>query len=203
MKSLGLKIGLLGLGLLILFMSTARTSLDFFENEHQENIIRNNPTTFKMINRYGVIEQQTYKFTAVGLLPNSPIYIIKWFRDWLWLTWSRGPEKAKVALLLGDKRLMEADGLLKINDEKLAIKTANEAIDKLEYAYISSKNLNLSKVMRNQLLDQIYVAGYAYQQVFVLAKGGFTNNLESYNQLINRINEWNKKQERSTPGSSV
>ena len=187
MKSLGLKIGLLGLGLLILFMSTARTSLDFFENEHQENIIRNNPTTFKMINRYGVIEQQTYKFTAVGLLPNSPIYIIKWFRDWLWLTWSRGPEKAKVALLLGDKRLMEADGLLKINDEKLAIKTANEAIDKLEYADYLNNNTD------SQLQKQIWLAGFAYREILNKRDKIEDVNSQNWAKLIQRIDEWNKK----------
>ena len=168
-------------------MSTARTSLDFFENEHQENIIRNNPTTFKMINRYGVIEQQTYKFTAVGLLPNSPIYIIKLFRDWLWLTWSRGPEKAKVALLLGDKRLMEADGLLKINDEKLAIKTANEAIDKLEYADYLNNNTD------SQLQKQIWLAGFAYREILNKRDKLEDVNSQNWAKLIQRIDEWNKK----------
>ena len=144
-----------------------------------------------------------YKLPETGMLPSNPLYIIKRVRDHLWLVFSGGLYKSKITLLLADKKAAEFGKLTGLGSTSLALESGNEAIDKLEYAYISSKNLNLSKVMRNQLLDQIYVAGYAYQQVFVLAKGGFTNNLESYNQLINRINEWNKKQERSTPGSSV
>jgi len=186
-KFLSLKFGLLILGLVILFISTTRASLDLFKNEDRENEIRNNPLTFRMINKNGEVEQQTYKLTNAGLLPNSPFYGIKLIRDGIWLVLSQDQKKTRVALLLGDKRMIEAKNLLNIGNEKLAIKTANAAIDKLEYANYLNNNAD------EQLQKQIFLAGFAYREILKTRDKIEDVNNQNWIKLIQRINDWNKK----------
>lgn len=162
------------------------------EDEGRENEIRNNPLVFETINKEGKAVQQTYKFTGVGLLPNNPLYGIKWLRDWLWLCLSHGKARAKVALLLGDKRMIESKELFDVKAEKLAIKTANEAVDKLEYADYLNNDKN------GQLQKQILLAGFAYREI--LSKRDKIEDVNSQNwaNLIKRIDDWNKKMVEKT-----
>lgn len=172
---------------MILFISTTRTSLDFLESENREDEIRNNPFVFQTVGRSGGIEQQVYKFTSPGMLPDNPLYGIKKVRDMTWLALSNSKNKAKVALLLGDKRMIEAEGLFKKNKERLAIKTANEAVDKLQYADYLNKNKD------KHLQKQIVLAGFAYREMLSGRDKIENVNSQDWAKLIQRIDDWNKK----------
>lgn len=187
MKFWALKISVLLFGLMILFISTTRASLDFLESENRDDEIRNNPFVFQTVNRNGGVEQQIYKFTSPGMLPDNLMYGIKRMRDVTWLTLSNGLNKARVALLLGDKRMIEADGLLKKNKEKLAIKTANAAIDKLQYADYLNNNRD------KHLQKQIALAGFAYREMLGRRDKIEDVNSQDWAKLIQRIDDWNKK----------
>ncbi len=183
-------IGLLGVG--ILMVSLARAGVEIMtKNGSLETMGKKEITVIKG-NKLVV-----YKLPETGILPNNPLYLFKRVRDHLWLVFSYGINKSKIALLLADKKAAEFGRLATQENIDWALESGNEAVDKLEYAYYLSENLNISDVAKKLLLNQIYEAGYAYKQVFVLSGDKFNNNLESYKQLLNRINEWNKKQEKS------
>lgn len=186
------KFGLLFFGLVILFISTTKTGLDLLNSEDKEDQIRNNPLIFEMVGKNGEVEQQTYKFTNAGLLPNNPFYGMKLTRDWMWLMLCQKQKKPRIALLLGDKRMIEAGDLLKVNKTELAIKTANKAIDKLEYADYLNKNND------KQLQKQIFLAGFAYREI--LKTGDKIDNVNNQNwiKLLKRIDDWNKKMVEKT-----
>lgn len=192
MKLLPFKFGLLFFGLVILFISTTKTGLDLLNSEDKEDQIRNNPLIFEMVGKNGEVEQQTYKFTNAGLLPNNPFYGMKLTRDWMWLMLCQKQKKPRIALLLGDKRMIEAGDLLKVNKTELAIKTANKAIDKLEYADYLNKNND------KQLQKQIFLAGFAYREI--LKTGDKIDNVNNQNwiKLLKRIDDWNKKMVEKT-----
>ena len=90
---------------------------------------------------------------------------------------------------MADKKAAESRALMFEDKSNLAIESGNEAIDKLEYAYNLSVKIK-NDVAKRELLDQIYKAGFAYEQVF--SESGVDKN----RSLINRINEWNKNQEK-------
>ncbi len=117
---------------------------------------------------------------------------MKLTRDWMWLMLCQKQKKPRIALLLGDKRMIEADDLLKINQAELAIKTANKAIDKLEYADYLNNNSD------KQLQKQIFLAGFAYREILKTGDKIDDVNNQNWIKLIKRIDDWNKKMVEKT-----
>ena len=101
---------------------------------------------------------------------------------------SRGRTRVRVALLLADKRMIEADGLWKKGKNSLATATANEAMNKLEYADY------LSDPKDGQLRKQIILAGFAYREI--LTRSDKIEGIKSQNwaNLIKRVDDWNTQQ---------
>lgn len=70
-----------------------------------------------------------------GVLPDSPFWYLKAFRDRVWLTVTTNPmKKAELSVLFADKRLMGAKKLFADNKPQLALSTLTKAEKYLENA---------------------------------------------------------------------
>jgi hypothetical protein len=138
-----------------------------------------------------------YKLPETGMLPDDMFYGAKEIRNYLWLLFSSGEGKIKMALLLADKSASESEALIEKDESNLAIDAGNEAINKLEYADTLINQERATDAQTKQLHYQIFWAGFAYKAVFDRAQGAFDLDTGKYAQLINRVNDWNKTQEEN------
>lgn len=185
------------LGLVIVLISIARAGLEILAQEETNTNIRNDSVNYSVSFEDGEIASGNYKLPGTGMLPDNAFYGIRQLRDWLWLTLSSGKNKVKIALLLADKNMAEAKALMVEEKYEKAIETGNEAMNKLEYA---DKLVSGFKVPDNQIKQthqQIFWAGFAYKEVFANPGNAFGIDEEKYTKLINRINDWNEKQEKN------
>lgn len=184
-------------GVFVLFVSLSRASMQIWANEDKENKLRIKPVDFTINYQNGATESSSYKMPEVRTLPNNPIYGFKEARDSIWMGMTNGKlEKGKMALLLADKKMMEAKILFTNNEGKLALESSSEAIDKLKYAYSeiqrAEKNIETSKVKM-----QIFKAGYAYAELLKQAESSISaENKTEYKQNINDLNNWNEEREQ-------
>ena len=184
---IGVVVGILSI--VILVVSLARAGVEVMTENGSLKTMGKNEVVVESLDENGRNKFEIYKLPETGIMPDNPTYVLKKVRDSLWLTFSQGINKPKIALLLADKKAAESRALMFEDKSNLAIESGNEAIDKLEYAYNLSVKIK-NDVAKRELLDQIYKAGFAYEQVF--SESGVDKN----RSLINRINEWNKNQEK-------
>lgn len=183
-------------GLVIVLVSMARAGLEIIANENTGADTRNDEVNYYVRFDDGETMSGTYKLPETGMLADDPFYGIKKVREWLWMTFSSGKNKIKVALLLADKGMAEAKELVAKDKYDLAVETGNEAMDKLQYA---DKLINANKVADDQVKQihyQMFWAGFAYKEIFIAPKEVLNYDLEKYTKLITRINDWNKEQEK-------
>lgn len=182
---------------MVLGISLARASLEILAQELNSDKIGNNPFSFVIDYGDGQTEVGSYKLPEVATLPTNPMYGLKRVRDYFWLLLSRGVNKNKLALLMADKKVEETRQLWRMNKNDEALTAGNEAMDKLEYAnqlvLASGDNTDQNK----QIAKQIYMAGFAYNEVFKLGSNAFDLDAQKYQQLINRNEEWNKTQKEN------
>lgn len=145
----------------------------------------------------GETATEVYKLPETGMLPDNIMYGFKTIRDYLWLAFSQGIDKPKMAVLVADKKAAEFGKLLQRDKNDLAIESGNEAINKLEYAYNLTKDLNGVDVQKEELLRQIYMAGRAYKEMFLSGVDKFSLDPEKINTLLNKTDDWNKTQEKA------
>jgi hypothetical protein len=191
------KILVIGIGALILLISMARAGWETRANGDTEAVAGNNLVDFTAVFDDGTTAVGNYKLPASGILPDNMVYGIKTIRNQLWLLFSRGPAKTKMALLLADKSASETKELIEEGKINAAIDAGNEAIDKLEYADTLVNQTKTTDVQNKQVHYQIFWAGYAYEEVFKKIEGTFDLDTTKYANLINRVNDWNKKQEEN------
>lgn len=181
-------------GMVVLGISLARASLEILAQDINDNKIGNNPISFVIRYESGEVEEGSYKLPEVATLPTNPMYGLKRVRDYFWLKLSRGINKEKLALLMADKKTEETRQLWRLNKSDEALMAGNEAMDKLEYAnqLVLASGGNSDHV--KQISKQIYMAGFAYNEVFKLGANVFDVDGQKYQNLINRNEEWNKTQ---------
>lgn len=186
-----------GLGVIILFVSMARAGLNLMAEDGAYAGLKNDEIKFLKNFADGETLAGTYKLPQTGMLPSNILYGFKRVRDFLWITFSQGNEKVKVALLIADKKAVEFEKLAKDGNRNLAIESGNEAIDRLEYSDGLIKQLKITDAQLRQFRSQILWAGFAYSEIFTRNKGEYEMDQENYSKLINRIDDWNKNQEKT------
>ena len=196
------------IGILVLFVSVSRASLNILAQESNEGKIAVKTVNLKTVQADGAVIDYTYKLPEVNMLPSQTFYGFRKVRDWMWLFFSRGDlNKAKISLVLADKKMSEVMELANKdfapNNGRLIIEAGQEALDRLKYTdnLISQSTQNADEW--RQLHKQCYTAGLAY--VAVMSKLG--NNMGEYtpdlNELMNEINVWNEKQKEDQEGMEI
>lgn len=183
-------------GLVILFVSVARTGLNLLAQGNGIDEVKKNEVKFLKTFEDGEKIEGTYKLPEPGMLPSNGLYGFKNFRDVLWLMFSQGVEKPKVTLLIADKKLAEFEKLTENGSRELAIESGNEAIDKLKYASDLLQSAKITDTQSKQLRTQILWAGLAYYEVISRNESEFQIDIEKYRNLLTRIDVWNKEQEK-------
>jgi hypothetical protein len=163
----------------ILLVSFSRASLEIVNRDEMENTIR--------VEEVKMGDQIIYKLPQAGILPGNPLYIFKEARNWLWEKFSFGDErKAKILLLLADKKMAECRRLIENGNEELAFESGAQALDKLKYAYTVALGIKKNdSIEKRQVLSQIADASMAYEVI--------TGELK--NKSINQeLNDFQKEQ---------
>lgn len=194
MKAGAAVVGLV-LAAIILFVSFARASLITTIRREKENKLGKIPVRLLTKNDNGGVELCFYYLPEVRTLPVSPFYKIKKIRDYFWISFCREKnEKAKMALLLADKKIAESQILFINGYPEMAMVTAKDGVEKLIYAGWLWDGLE--KKGRVVLGEKIYMAGLAYEKVLARAKGAADVDQKEYEQVIKQLNDWNEKQKK-------
>ena len=191
------KVLVIGLGLMILILSVAKAGWETRANGDSDEVVGNNLIEFTAVFDDGTTAVGNYKLPETGMLPDNMFYGMKKIRNYLWLSFSQGTAKIKMALLLGDKSAAEAGALIENGKNNYAFDAGNEAIDKLQYADTLINQIKVADAQTKQLHYQIFWAGYAYKEVFKKAENSFDLDAVEYTNLINRVGDWNKTQEKN------
>jgi hypothetical protein len=191
------KAAVVGVGLMILVLSMARAGLETRASNNGDAVPGNNLVEFTAVFDDGTTAVGNYKLPETGMLPDNMFYGIKKIRNYLWLLFSQGTAKIKMALLLGDKSAAETGALIENGRNNYAIDAGNEAIDKLQYADTLINQIRVADAQTKQLHYQIFWAGYAYKEVMVKARGSFDMDTAKLEKLISRVDDWNKTQEKN------
>jgi len=191
------KMAVIAVGVAILVVSMARAETDTRANNKSGDTPGNNLINFMVVFGDGTTAVGNYKLPETGMLPDNMFYGFKKIRNFLWLSFSQGQAKIKMALLLADKSAAESGALIANDRSSLAIDAGNEAINKLEYADTLINQIKVADVQTKQLHYQIFWAGYAYREVLVGMQDSFNLDTERYSNLINRLDDWNKTQEEN------
>jgi len=146
---------ILGAGL-ILLISISRASLEIVNKDEKENTIR--------VEAVNLDNKIIYKLPQAGILPGNPLYFLKEARNWFWEKFSFGEErKARILLLLADKKMAECRKLIEKGEERLAFESGVQATDKLKYAYTVALGIRENSIEKKQILKQISEASLAYE----------------------------------------
>jgi len=182
-------------GMVILVVSVARAGLEIMAVEDNDHALRNDPIRFEIVNSDGEKEEFSYKLPEPGMLPTNPFYGFKKIRDYLWIKFSSGNiKKAKVQLLVADKRMSEAKNLLADNKGKVGLDASQEAFDTLKLAERSISEVEEKTDETKEIHSQIFKAGFAYMAILKESGESFELDAEKYNQLFKNLDEWNQEQ---------
>lgn len=191
------------IGVGVLFVSLAKASLQIWAVEDTQNQLRTKPIDFIISHSNGSTESGNYKLPEVKTLPTSPFYGLKTARNYLWMGLSDGYiNKSKMALLIADKKMTEAQILFETDKSKSGLVSSVEAIDKLKYAYGEIRQANVSNIEANQLKTQIVKAGHAYAEVLKRSEEKLNKDKKnSYEQTIKDLEKWNEEREKEKMGN--
>jgi hypothetical protein len=185
------------LGMAVLFVSVSRASIDLLAQEGNELKVRIEPIEFTIYHSDGSTEPVTYKVPEVNTISSNPFYGFKKLRDYLWLMFSKGNvNKAKVALLIADKKISESVQLINSNESKLALEAGVEALDKLKYADSQIAAAPEAETEKSQINNMIYQAGFAYRQVMSTMEGEFEIDREKLKNIIDDLDEFNEQKRK-------
>ncbi|MFA5532399.1 MAG: DUF5667 domain-containing protein [Candidatus Shapirobacteria bacterium] len=162
-----LRIIFLLMGLVILAFSIIRTTLITTINDEKNDRLRNVPIKTDIINREGEWENINYKFPETGVLPSSPFYFLKSFRDYIWISFTRNPiDKSRMMLLTADKQMEEVILMTKQKANKqIIIKTTIEATNKLKLASEELKKDQSNRIENQHIQNQINKTIYVYKKI--------------------------------------
>ena len=190
------------IGLGVLFVSLAKASLQIWAIEDTQNQLRTKPIEFVIKYSNGSTESGIYKLPEIKTLPTNPLYGLKTARNYIWMSLTRGHiNKSKMALLIADKKMTEAQILFETNKSKSGLVSSLEAIDKLKYAYGEICDTKSDNIEANQLKSQIIKAGYAYVEILKQAEKTVSQNKNSdYKQTVKDLEKWNEEKEQEKNG---
>ena len=189
------RLGVVTIALAILFLSVTRAGLELIAQEGGTDLLKKQEINFLVTTRDGETVPSTYKFPEAGMLPDNVMYGFKRVRDYFWVVFSGGINKAKLSVLMADKKVVEYSELVEKDKNDLAIESGNEAIDKLEYADGLVTKMTQADDQIKQIRQQLFLAGFAYKESFIKYETKFSFEGDKYSKLINRIDERNKDQE--------
>ncbi len=184
------------LSVLILFISLAKASLDIWASENNFEKARSCPVEFVVSEKDGQVEKGSHYLPGITILPGNPWYGLKEVRDVFWMKLSGDYEnRAKTALIIADKRMSVSRKLFEEQKNKTAIIKTGEAFDflvtaKAEWDRAKAKNPDLCNPVENQ----IFFAGLAYEEILAKIDSSFIEDLDKYNDMLNKIKAWNEKQ---------
>lgn len=146
------------LGAAILIVSISRAGLEIMAKEDNEGKLRVRPVM--------VDNKMIYNLPEAGIMPGNLLYGFKKIRDTLWEELSFGStRKGKVLLLMADKKMAETRALIEKGDERRALKSGSEAVNKLKYARKLVAETEELVVEKEQLTKQIEEASTAYKEI--------------------------------------
>ena len=173
---------MIALALGILYVSFARAGLERVSEDEKYDNLRKVTVSFG--------ENSCYKLPETRTLPDSPFYGLKSLRDELWINLSNEPlEKARITLLIADKKIEEAIVLSKKNGKKdLIIKTSQQAAEKLKSAKDLISKMNDKDIEVQKVSQRIEMATLAYKDIIDSFKID-DKNQQGLFKLIDTCNE--------------
>lgn len=142
----------------ILIVSISRAGLEIMARENNEGKLRVQPIM--------IDNKLIYSLPEVGIMPGNLLYGFKKIRDSLWERLSSGStRKAKILLLMADKKMAETRALIDKGDERRALKSGSEAVYKLKYARMLVAETEGLVIEKEQLTNQIKEATIAYKEI--------------------------------------
>lgn len=196
MKEWAFKFAVVLVGMVVVFISIARASYEIMAKDMGEDTIKNRYLEFVVKYDSGRTMPVNYNLPEVGMLPSNPFYGFKRIRDWMWVNFANGTNKAKVVILMADKKITEVSDMFTDGKISLALESGNEAMDKLEYANTLLDSISPPTSTSLQLKKQAYLAGYAIKEIVAKGSNSFDLDQQKYDELISRIDSWNEKQEQ-------
>lgn len=191
---------ILFIGIGILYISLVRASLEIMAQSNNENKLRVKPLVFTISNSDN-LEVHEYKFPEVNTLPTKPWYKVKEIRDELWIYLSNDPiSKAKMILLIADKKITESQMLYKQNHYSLALDTGDEAFNKLKYAYMAVSEADPKNTEARHIKNEIYKASFAYKEIINSINQDQKLDQNRFLKLINDIDNWNEEKRQENLG---
>lgn len=153
------------LAVIILYISLVRAGLELVNRDEKLDNLRNVPIVYEEQNINGDLIEYIYKLPETKTLPNTLFYFIKEIRDELWISFTSNKlDKARIALLIADKRIEEAIKLnQKIKDKKLINKTVLKAIKKIKLAENILLDLDQSDIEVNKVYFKVNQAKKAHK----------------------------------------
>lgn len=163
---------------LILLVSISRASLEIVSRDQMEGKIN--------VEIVKIGDRVVYRLPQSGMLSDNTLYIFKEMRNWIWERFSFGEvKKARILLLLADKKMAECRKLIEKGDQKRAFESGTEALNKLKYAYSTSLGIKNDSIGKGQILNQIADATLAYEAI--------SQNINN-KKIIEDINDFKKEQ---------
>ena len=184
-----------GLGLIILFLSIVRSSLNRTLVAEKENRLRKIPVSLLIKRKDNSMEECLYYLPEIRTLPISPWYVIKDIRDRLWVSLCKnGVEKVGLLLLLSDKKITEVSVLFARSYAKKALETAELGVDKLKYTAEIWGEMDDKEIGKKELGRRIYKAGLVYKEVLLRVSGAVDIDQEKYLNIMKDLDRWNERQ---------
>lgn len=187
------RFALLLFGVVILTLSLIRTGLIIAQENGDD--VKRNEIWFVATDKFGNKESKSYKLPEVRTLPDSMFYGFKRVRDYLWLAFSSGTDRAKIAILMADKKVTEYQKLVENGNGQLAVEAGIEAVDKLKYVDDLISKITPQNDQTKEIHQRVLQAGLAYREIFAKEKENFQLVDGGYANLISTTDEWNKQQE--------
>lgn len=157
-------VGVVMAGIAILLGSMVKLSWDELNRAGGGEKLRVIPIIFEVEGADGSKIKGEYRIPPAGLLPSSPWYGIKFWRNWLWIKMSpEGVRRVEIMLLVADKSLSEAISLKKAGEDELAKETMVGARKSLLAAREELEKIDSDK--RGQLEFRLEQADLAYREV--------------------------------------
>ena len=179
------------ISLTILFWSLVSAGYEKLKSDIRNNVLRNVPIEYVKEFSDGAKIKMVYKVPESNLEPGDMGYLLKKFRDHLWILLSRTPkEKAEVYLLMAEKRMFETTELIKNGkNNDLITKTLDDSIYNLMEAKKNLFEENKKDPDFSRIEMQINQAGLAYEDIVK----SFSYKNEKINKIINDLENWNEK----------
>lgn len=189
-KRLGYGVLLL-LGIIILFWSLVTAGWDNMVMDMKANRLRTIPIEYVKEIGNGEKILKNYKVPESRVEPGNIGYILKKFRDQLWIRLSRTPKtRAEVYLLVADKRMYETVNLIKNQkSEDLILETLNDSVYNLKEAKKTLSTEDQKDIEVAKVDQQINEAGLAYEDIVK----SFNYKDDKINNVINDLKNWNQK----------